>query len=91
MPTLHLLWLILYIFSLFGIKYYSISQIKFAVDRSLDAIKYEDADIGQNLLRVLKFWTMTNKFNGVHPALAKIGVTRVEVAENGLAFLGNIK
>ena len=57
----------------------------------MDAIKYEDADIGQNLLRVLKFWTMTNKLNGVHPALTKIGVTRVEVTENGLAFLGNIK
>ena len=64
-------------------------QIKFAVDRSLDAKKYEEADIGKSLLRVLKFWTLTGKFTGVHPDLAKIGVTEVKVTEKGLEFLGN--
>ena len=64
-------------------------QIKFAVDRSLDAKKYEEADIGKSLLRVLKFWTLTGKFTGVHPDLAKNGVTEVKVTEKGLEFLRN--
>ena len=65
--------------------------MKFAVDRSLDAKKYEEDPIGPSLQRVLKYWTMTGKFTGVHPELAKIGVTEVRVSEQGLEFLGDIK
>ena len=65
-------------------------QIKFAVDRSLDAKKYEEADIGKSLLRVLKFWTLTGKFTGVHPDLQAIGVTEVKVTDQGLEFLGGV-
>ena len=65
--------------------------MKFAVDRSLDAKKYEEADIGPSLKRVLRYWTLTGKFTGVHPALRKIGVTEVKVNDHGLEFLGEIK
>ena len=65
--------------------------MKFAVDRSLDAKKYEEAPIGQSLQRVMKYWTLNGKFIGVHPELAKIGVTEVRVTDLGLEFHGNIK
>ena len=61
--------------------------MKFAVDRSLDARKYEEAPIGQSLQRVLKYWTMAGKFTGVHPELAKIGVEEVKVTKEGLDSL----
>ena len=65
--------------------------MKFAVDRSLDARKYEEAPIGQSLQRVLQYWTMAGKFSGVHPELEKIGVKEVKVTEEGLEFIGNVK
>ena len=65
--------------------------MKFAVDRSLDAKKYEEAPIGQSLQRVMKYWTLNGKFIGVHPELAKVGVTEVRVTDLGLEFHGNIK
>ena len=65
--------------------------MKFAVDRSLDAMKYEDAPIGQSLKRVLKYWTMAGKFIGVHPKLPEIGVKEVRVTEEGLEFIGDVK
>ena len=66
-------------------------QMKFAVDRSLDGKKYETADIGESLQRVLKYWTMRDKFSGVHLDLSKIGVTGLRVNPAGLEFLGDIK
>ena len=65
-------------------------QMKFAVDRSLDAKKYE-ASIGQSLQRVMKYWTLTGKFTGVHPELAEIGVKEVKVTDQGLEFHGDIR
>ena len=65
--------------------------MKFAVDRSLDGKRYEEADIGQSLLRVLNYRTMRDKFLGVHPGLTKIGVTGVMVTLEGLEFKGDIK
>ena len=62
--------------------------MKFAVDRSLDGKKYEKEDIGESLVRVLKYWTMRDKFSGVHPDLKKIGVTGVNVTKERLEFLG---
>ena len=65
--------------------------MKFAVDRSLDGKIYEEANVGESLLRVLKYWTMRDKFSGVHPDLAKIELTGVKVTKEGLEFLGDIK
>ena len=60
--------------------------MKFSVDKSLDAKKYEEALIGQSLQIVMKYWTFIGKFNGVHPDLKEIGVTEVRVTDHGLEF-----
>ena len=63
-------------------------KMKYAMDRCLDDSKYEKADIGSSLERVLRYWTLRGKFDGVHPDLAKIGVKRVKVDKEGLTFDG---
>ena len=63
-------------------------KMKFAMDRCLDDRKYEKADIGSSLERVLRYWTLRGKFGGVHPDLAKIGVKRIQVDKEGLTFVG---
>ena len=60
--------------------------MKYALDRSLDSKKYETMDIGTSLERVMRYWTVRDKFNGVHPDLREIGVTRVSVSQQGLVF-----
>ena len=65
--------------------------MKFAVDRSLDGVKYETADIGESMERVMRYWTVRDKFGGVHPALRRIGVERIEVDKEGLKFFGDIR
>ena len=62
--------------------------MKFAVDRSLEGKRYETDPIGPSLKRVLRYWTVRNKFDGarIHPDLAKIGVTSITVKEEGLVF-----
>ena len=37
-------------------------------------------------MRVLQYYTMRDQFNGVHPKLKEIGVTKVEVTKEGLKF-----
>ena len=64
--------------------------MKYAVDRSLDGKKYEAADIGESLARVMKYWTVRGKFTGVDPALQNIGVQRIEITTTGLKFVGDI-
>lgn len=63
--------------------------MKYALDRSLDGKKYETMDIGTSLERVMRYWTVRDKFNGVHPDLREIGVTRVSVSQQGLEFETN--
>ena len=65
-------------------------KMKYAMDRCLDhkLYKYEDEDIGSSLERVLRYWTLRGKFDGVHPDLAKIGVKRIQVDKEGLTFVG---
>ena len=65
--------------------------MKFAVDRSLDGVKYETADIGESMERVMRYWTVRDKFGRVHPALRRIGVERIEVDKEGLKFFGDIR
>ena len=64
--------------------------MKYAVDRSLDGKKYETADIGESLARVMKYWTVRGKFDSVHPELEKISVQNIEVTATGLKFVGDI-
>ena len=63
-------------------------QMKFAVDRSLEGRRYETDPIGPSLQRVLRYWTVRNKFEEarIHPDLREIGVTSIRVQEEGLLF-----
>ena len=63
-------------------------KMKYAMDRCLSDEKYVKADIGSSLERVLRYWTLRGKFDGVHPDLAKIGVKRIKVNNDGLTFVG---
>ena len=63
-------------------------KLKYAMDRCLDDYKYERADVGSSLLRVLRYWTLRGKFDGVHPDLKKIGVKKIKVEEDGIVFIG---
>ena len=64
--------------------------MKFAVDRSLEGRRYETDPIGPSLKRVLRYWTVRNKFKEarkrIHPDLADIGVTNIRVEDQGLVF-----
>ena len=62
-------------------------KIKFSVHNALRHSRYETADIGTLLERVLRYWTVRDKFNGVEDTLANIGVQRVEVKNDGLLFV----
>ena len=61
-------------------------KMKYAMDMCLQDRKYEGANIGSSLERVLRYWTLRGKFDGVHPELAKIGVKRIKVDRDGLLF-----
>ena len=63
--------------------------MKYAVDRSLDSKKHETADVGESLARVMKYWSVRGKFDGVHPDLQSIGVQRIEVTKDSLVFVGD--
>ena len=56
----------------------------------MDNKRFETADIGESLLRVMKYWTVRDKFSGVHQDLKDIGVTNIEVTKEGLVFEGDI-
>ena len=62
--------------------------MKFAVDRSLEGRRYETDPIGPSLQRVLRYWTVRNKFEEarIHPDLREIGVTSIRVQDEGLLF-----
>ena len=62
-------------------------KMKFAVHNALANARYETEDVGTSLDRVLRYWTVRDKFNGVEETLANIGVKRVEVKEDGLLFV----
>ena len=61
--------------------------MKYAVGISLAGPKYADGDVGTLLERVLKYWTLRDKFTGIDPALANIGIKRVIWTHLGLRFI----
>ena len=63
--------------------------MKYAVDRNLAGKKYETADVGESLARVIKYWTVRDKLEGVHPDLQNIGVQRIKVTREGIVFMGD--
>ena len=62
-------------------------QMKYGVDRSLAGARYKDEDVGVSLQRVLRYWSLRDKFSGIHPSLKKMGIARVEVTSEGLHFI----
>ena len=63
--------------------------MKFAIHNALENSRYETGDIGTSLERVLRYWTVRDKFRGVHPYLESIGVEKVEVLKDGILFVMN--
>ena len=63
-------------------------KMKYAMDRCLEGWKYEKADIGSSLERVLRYRTLREKFAGVHPDLAEIRIKKIQVDKHGLTFVG---
>ena len=74
---------------LHGSKMTSFS-LKFAVDRGLPEKKEESEKLGKLLQKVLRYYTIKDKLQGVNPKLAKIGVKEIrlnfEAAQIGFIF-----
>ena len=62
-------------------------KMKFAVERALWDDKKGDKPLVTSLQRVLRYWTLKERFSEVHPELRNVGVKRVEVTEKGLLFI----
>ena len=60
--------------------------MKYALDRSLEGEKYKDMNIGTSLERVMRYWTVNDKFTWIHPDLKEIGVSGITVDQDGLVF-----
>ena len=65
-------------------------QLKYAVDRvfgnkSIDRTE----DLGKAIQEIVHYNTLRGKFSSVHPDLAAVSITRVEVGEEGLHFIRN--
>ena len=63
-------------------------EIKFAVNQALLNMDPEEEDIGKCVKKVLDYVTMKNRFVGVHDDLAKIGLEKIMVEDDGLVFVG---
>ena len=60
-------------------------MVKFALNMS--NLSEDNAnDLGFNIRRVLRHWTIKDKFSSVHPELKTLGIIRVEVGDNGFIF-----
>ena len=53
--------------------------LKYAIDRGLEDVIYETASLGPSLERVLRYFTLRGKLDGVHDDLAKIGVKAIKI------------
>ena len=64
-------------------------QMKFAVNQALVNMTPTDEQIGECLRKVLQYNTLSGRFeNRAHIELAKMGLDRVEVTDQGLNFIG---
>ena len=73
---------------LHGISLTSFS-LKFAVDRGLPDRKEESEPIGKLLKKVLRYYTIKDKLQGVNPKLAEIGIKdiRFDLETNKIGFI----
>ena len=61
-------------------------MIKFAFHMSFLGLKVNESDFGLNIRRVLRHWTIKDKFSSVHPDLRAMGITAIEVGDSGFIF-----
>ena len=63
-------------------------MVKFAMNMSLlgSMSKVNANDLGFNIRRVLRHWTIKDKFSSVHPELRAMEITGVEVGDSGFIF-----
>ena len=62
-------------------------QMKYAVNDRLLNLDPGKIGMGEAIRKVMEYRTIKNKFSSVHPALAMLGVTEVQVMEHGLHFV----
>ena len=63
--------------------------LKYAVDRGLEEVRYETAALGPSLERVLRYFTIRGKVDGVHKELQEMGVKEIKIdyEEEELRFI----
>ena len=61
---------------------------KFAVNQVLGNKEPTSNKIGEALREVINFANIRGKFDSIHPDLKNIGVTKIEIGDNGLKFEG---
>ena len=61
-------------------------MIKYALHMSLLGVEVDASTLGLNIRRVLRHWTMKDKFSSVHPDLKAMGISAVEVGDSGFIF-----
>ena len=62
-------------------------DIKFAVNNCLINLK-DEISVGMMVMKMLDWPTMRDKFATVHDDLEQLGITGVDVEEQGLYFVG---
>ena len=65
-------------------------QCKYAIKEAFRNKDIESMEeLGAGIREVIHYKTIRGKFSSVHPDLAAVGITRVEVGEEGLHFIRN--
>ena len=62
-------------------------KIKWAVNHMLRNTKVDEANIGQAIREAMKYWSIRDKFIGIHPRLQELGYIRIEVTDTGFTFV----
>ena len=64
-------------------------QCKFAVHNVLQTKTPATGKFGQTIQEVINYRNIRGKFNSVHQDLKNLGVTKIEIGDNGLNFEGS--
>ena len=62
-------------------------EIKFAVDRVLVNMDPDKIELGPAIRLVMKHPKIRGKYNSIHPDLEEMGITGVEVTDQGFKFV----
>ena len=65
-------------------------QCKFAVHQALANKVPTNGKMGEAIREVINYPNIRGKFNSVHQDLKDLGVTKIEIGDNGIYFEGNI-